>query len=194
MKQQLAIALAALGTLAAGAATAAPKDPSGTWLTEDGRARVRIERCGPAQAQICGYVVWLKVPLTDKGEPRVDFKNPDARKRTRPSLGLQLALGLKPNKDDKYAGQLYNAEDGKLYDVTLELESPDELSIGGCVFGILCGSQGWTRVKDVAPGQLTAATGAPGGPTPDAEWAVKPVPASTTGEPARRAPAPAARP
>ena len=27
-------------------------DPSGTWLTEDGRARVRIERCGVSLEQI----------------------------------------------------------------------------------------------------------------------------------------------
>ena len=32
--------------LAGPGAAATPIDPSGTWLTEDGRARVRIERCG----------------------------------------------------------------------------------------------------------------------------------------------------
>ena len=29
------------------AEVAAPADPSGTWLVEDGRARIRLERCGP---------------------------------------------------------------------------------------------------------------------------------------------------
>ncbi len=83
------IALAAMS----GIAVAAPNDPSGTWLTEDGRARVRVEKCGTQNNHVCGYVVWLKVPLNDKGQPRIDFKNPDPKKQARPSLGHQLILG-----------------------------------------------------------------------------------------------------
>jgi hypothetical protein len=39
--------LAVVQILIAGSGNAATvADPSGTWLTEDGRARVRVERCG----------------------------------------------------------------------------------------------------------------------------------------------------
>ena len=34
-------------------------DPSGTWLTENGRSRIRIADCGGA---LCGTIVWLKEP------------------------------------------------------------------------------------------------------------------------------------
>lgn len=195
-------ALLAATTLAMlpGAALAAPADPSGTWLTEDGRARIRVEKCGPQEKNVCGYVVWLKVPLNDKGQPRLDFKNPDPKKQARPSLGHQLIMDLKPNADSRFEGKIYNSEEGKYYDVTIWTEQPTELSIRGCMLAILCGSQTWTRVSDVAPGQLTGPTNGPGGPRPDAEWAPKvapaaaAAPAATTGtaKPAAAAPKPAA--
>ena len=171
--------LAALAlTMLPGSVLATPADPSGTWLTEDGRARIRVERCGPQEKNVCGYVVWLKVPLSDKGQPRLDFKNPDPKKQTRPSLGHQLIMGLKPNADSRFEGKIYNSEEGKSYDVTIWSEQPTELSIRGCMLAILCGSQTWTRVSDVAPGQLTGPTNGPGGPRADAEWAPKPSPAA----------------
>ena len=91
------------------ALAAAPNDASGTWLTEDGRARIRTEKCGPQNTNLCGYVVWLKVPLNDKGQPRVDFKNPDPKKQARPSLGLQLIMGLKPQPDGRRNRRLARA-------------------------------------------------------------------------------------
>ncbi|KQP49024.1 MULTISPECIES: DUF2147 domain-containing protein [unclassified Methylobacterium] len=182
-----------------GAALAVPADPSGTWLTKDGRARIRVEKCGPQEKNICGYVVWLKVPLNDKGQPRVDFKNPDPKKQARPSLGHQLIMGLKPNADSRFEGKIYNSEEGKSYDVTIWTEERNELSIRGCMLAILCGSETWMRVNDVLPGQLTGPTNGPGGPRADAEWAPKAGPATasapgvTTGT-AKPAPKPAPKP
>ena len=173
-------ALALLAGVAAGAGLAAQRaeaavsnDPSGVWLTEDGKARIRIEKCGATNTNICGYAVWLKTPLNERGEPRVDFRNPDPKKRTRASLGHQLIMGLKPNADGRYEGKIYNAEDGKFYDVTIWSEQPTELSVRGCLLAILCGSQTWARTTDLAPGQLAGSTNAAGGPRADAEWAPK---------------------
>ena len=198
---RLAGRLAALALAAApGIAFAAPpNDPSGTWLTEDGRARVRVEKCGPTNNNACGYVIWLKTPLNDKGQPRVDFKNPDPKKQARPSLGHQLVMGLRPNADARYEGKIYNSEDGKFYDVTIWSEQPSELSVRGCMLGFLCGSQTWTRVTDVVPGQLTGPTNGPNGPRADAEWAPKVQPTAASGTPgttgtATAAPKPAPAP
>ncbi len=141
-----ALVFAALGV--ASTASAAPKDPSGTWLTEDGRAKIRLDRCGAASANVCGKVVWLKAPTTDEGAPRTDVKNPDPKKRARPVIGLPLIEGLKPD-EDKFSGEIYNIEQGKTYAVSLERESASELNISGCLLKILCGSQTWTRVPDV---------------------------------------------
>lgn len=169
----LAAVVAGTGLAAQRAEAAVSNDPSGVWLTEDGKARIRIERCGATGTNICGYAVWLKTPLNEKGEPRIDFRNPDPKKRARASLGHQLIMGLKPNADGRYEGKIYNAEDGKFYDVTIWSEQPTELSVRGCLLAILCGSQTWARTTDLAPGQLAGPTNAAGGPRADAEWAPK---------------------
>lgn len=162
------VALAATGL--SWAASAAPRDPSGVWLTEDARARVRVEKCGASRENLCGYIVWLK-PNT--AAATTDRKNPDPSKANRPVLGHQLILGLKPNSDDHYEGQIYNADDGKSYDVEIWVASANGLKVKGCLIAFLCKTQDWTKVTDTVPNQLTAATGTTGGPTPDPEWAQK---------------------
>ncbi|MCJ2089401.1 DUF2147 domain-containing protein [Methylobacterium sp. E-005] len=165
------LAILALPALVGAVQAATPADPSGTYLTEDGRARVRLEKCGAANDRLCGYVVWLKVPLNDKGEPRIDFKNPDPKKQARPSLGHQLIMGLKTNADAHYEGKIYNSEDGKSYDVTIWTDAPGELTVRGCLIAFLCKSQTWTKVSDLAPGQLPGPTNGPNGPRSDPEYA-----------------------
>jgi uncharacterized protein (DUF2147 family) len=187
----LTLSTLALSTLGA---AAAPQDPSGTYLTEDGRARIRVERCQAASEQMCGYVVWLKTPLNDQGQPRVDFRNPDTKKRERLSLGHQMFMGLKPNSSDRYEGQVYNSEDGKRYDVTIWPESADVLNVRGCLVAFLCKTQEWKRVNDVAQGQLPGPTGGANGPRPDPEFAGRTGTASATGSTRRPAPTPAAQP
>jgi uncharacterized protein (DUF2147 family) len=169
-----------LGT--AGIAAAAPKDPSGTWLTEDGRARIRVEKCGARQSNLCGYVVWMKTPLTDAGEPRLDRRNPDPNKTSRPLLGHQLMMGLRANGDENYQGLIYNNEDGKSYNVTVWVEDAGVLKVKGCLVAFLCSTQDWTRAGDVLPGQLAGVTGSANGPKPDPEWAPKPVAAGGPGQ------------
>ncbi len=165
---------AALPIMTGGGHAAGKPDPVGVWLIEDARARIRVEKCGASDKDLCGYVVWLKSPLSDDGKPRVDAKNPDSKKRARPSLGHQMMMGLKPVEDDRYEGKVYDSEEGKFVEVSVSMEEADELAIHGCLLKILCGSQTWTRVKDIAPGQLTGPTDGPNGPRADPEWAPRP--------------------
>ena len=195
----LAAGMAALGVLSAAPATAAAPahDPSGTWLTQDGKARIRVEKCGPQEKNLCGYAVWLKTPLNDEGKPRVDFRNPDPKKRASASLGHQLILGLKLNEDAHYEGKIYNAEDGKFYDVTIWSDEPKELTVKGCLIAFMCQSQTWKKVGDTLPGQLTGPTNWPNGPRAYAEWAPKTAPGATANGPAATGttgPDPAAKP
>ena len=165
------VGLAAFSCMRSGPARAASS--TGTWLTEDGRARVRIEACGPRKAQLCGYVVWVSKPLDGSGKAAVDTFHPDPGKRTRPLLGHQMILGLRPNEDGKHQGKIYNGDNGKSYDVTVWSETPSELLVKGCMLAVLCGTKTWKRVTDVAPGQLTGPADAPGGPRSDPEWTAK---------------------
>ncbi|WP_336489041.1 DUF2147 domain-containing protein [Methylobacterium nigriterrae] len=170
MRIVLTSALLLAGLSAAAADTA--RDPSGTWLTEDGRAKIRIDRCGQSQAQVCGKVVWLKVPNTDAGAPRTDLKNPDPKKRSRPVIGLQI-IDAQKDEAGKFSGSIYNAEEGKVYQVSLERESGNELNVSGCLLKILCGSQTWTKVPDV---NQQAANTASEAAVPAPKPAAKPAP------------------
>ena len=94
-------------------------EPFGTWLTEDGRARIRTERCASDNTRLCGYAVWGSKPLDENGKPKTDRFNPDPNKQARLQHGHQMLLGLKPNGDGHYEGKVYNADNGKSYDVTV---------------------------------------------------------------------------
>lgn len=149
-------------------------DPSGTFLTEDGRARVRVERCGSAPERICGYIVWMKETTDAKGQPLLDKLNPNPAMRSRPLLGHQLISGLRPGTEGRFAGEIYNAEDGKTYGITIWRETTDRLKVKGCLLGLFCSTQSWALASSAAPGQLVGVTGDAAGPTPEAEWAARP--------------------
>lgn len=118
-------------------------DPTGDWRVEDGVANIRVAAC---QGSMWGVVAWEKIP---GGR---DKNNPDATKKSRPTLGMPILLDMKKKAGaDQWEGQIYNAKDGKLYESTMTLNNPNQLEIEGCVLGILCGGQTWTRVSGPIP-------------------------------------------
>lgn len=102
-------------------------------------------------------VVWLRIPNWDDGTPRTDAKNPDPKKRSRPMIGLQLMSNLQAG--DGFTGEIYNADSGKVYQVTIERQSAAELNVQGCMMKVLCGSQTWTKVPDVNQQAANSASG-----------------------------------
>jgi uncharacterized protein (DUF2147 family) len=119
-------------------------DAKGTWLTEGGKATVRIAACGDA---LCGTIIALKEPNDpDTGKPKTDKNNADPSQRSRPVIGSLIVLGMKPNGDNKWAGQVYNAEDGKTYTGSITLQNGNSLKLEGCILGgLICKAQAWTR-------------------------------------------------
>ena len=116
---------------------------TGTWLSADGGTKVRVSDCG---GKLCGKVVWLNEPI-DKatGLPKTDKHNADAAKRTRPLIGVQVVQGMKPSGDNKWSGEIYNADDGRIYQASVTLISDNAMRVQGCVLSLLCKSQTWTR-------------------------------------------------
>jgi uncharacterized protein (DUF2147 family) len=139
-----AIALVFLGALCAAPALAA--DPHGTWLTEGGKSRIHIVDCGSA---LCGNIAWLKEPNDpETGKPKTDKNNSDTSKRSRPLIGVTIVISMKPAGADKWSGEVYNAEDGKIYTGNLTMQSANALKLEGCALGgLLCKSQTWSRVN-----------------------------------------------
>jgi len=129
-----------------GSGSAFAAEPNGMWLTQTGTSRIRVADCGGA---LCGTIVWLKEPNDpDTGKPKTDKNNSDAAKRSRPLLGVQIVLGMKPAGAGKWTGQVYNAEDGKTYSGNLTYPGGDSLQLQGCALGgLVCKSQTWTKVN-----------------------------------------------
>lgn len=116
----------------------------GVWVEEDGEAWIEI---APCQEALCGRIVWLKEPVDENGQPLVDRNNPDPALRSRPILGLIIMAGLKPTPGKGYLeGQVYNSENGKIYDVYLTPKG-QTMDVEGCLMKYLCLTQTWTRAK-----------------------------------------------
>jgi uncharacterized protein (DUF2147 family) len=135
--------LAGVAFFLAGAAVAAPgeADPAGTWRVEKGDALVRIVDCG---GQYWGVVAWERSPGTDRN-------NPNPALKSRPTLGMPVLLGMRQDQRDQWSGRIYNAEDGQTYDSHIKLTGANTLRVEGCVLGIMCGGETWTRAGGAAP-------------------------------------------
>jgi uncharacterized protein (DUF2147 family) len=124
------------------AAPAADASVIGDWLVKDGYANIRIDNCG---GKMWGIVVWEKVP-------GLDTENPDPAKRTRPTLGMPVLMGLSPAKEPgKWSGEIYNSNNGKMYSANISLADENTLDLEGCLVWPLCQTQKWTRVKTLPP-------------------------------------------
>lgn len=111
-------------------------DLSGLWKTEEPGASVRIARCGPG---FCGS-------LASVNEGTVDVNNPNPALRNRRLIGLQVFSAGTPIPNGQ-SGGLYNPRDGKTYSGSLTATGPNTLTVSGCVLGVLCRSQTWTRLR-----------------------------------------------
>jgi uncharacterized protein (DUF2147 family) len=128
------------------AAPAFAADAVGTWYTADKESQVKIVNCGGA---LCGTLVWLKQPIDPAtGRPKTDKNNADASKQGRPLLGVPIVLGMKPNGvPNQWSGEVYNASDGRTYSGSFTLTSPNTADLKGCILGMICKSQTWTRAN-----------------------------------------------
>lgn len=103
------------------AAKPAPTGPIGTWLTEKGEGKIRIEECGTA---LCGVDVNAK---------------PGAK---------HILSNMKPTEDNRWSGKIYDPKSGNTYTGRMSMKNPDSLRVEGCAFGgMICGGQTWKRVE-----------------------------------------------
>lgn len=129
----MAVALATAFSAAAFAA-----DPSGTWLSESGKTKVRIAPCGGNAW--CGTILWVKGPEQN------DVNNPDPAKHGKPLVGSLLISDMKPD-GDAYKGALYDYTSGKTYTGKLKVTGA-KLALSGCVLGgLLCKSESWSKAE-----------------------------------------------
>lgn len=108
----------------AGAAQAA--DINGNWARSDGKARVRIAKCG---ADLCATNTWIK-----PGTPSE-------------KAGDVLVMKMKADADGNYSGSAFDPQRDMSYRITLTV-TENKMTSKGCVLGgLLCKGVGWTRIK-----------------------------------------------
>ncbi len=132
-----ALALAML--LAASPAAAQAPAVEGLWLTDDGKAVVRVARCG---ALMCGTIA--RVLARGPGVPTTDVNNPDRARRQRALVGLQILAGFRPAAREWQGGRAYDPQSGNSYNASLRLNPDGSLRVTGCVL-FVCKSKHWTR-------------------------------------------------
>jgi uncharacterized protein (DUF2147 family) len=151
--KKLAIVIA-LCTFAMGASAQTPS-LMGTWLTASGVAKVRIGPCADAASgPICGFIVGLINPKGPDGkgvapEMATDYRNADPALRSRKVIGMPLIWGFKKTSDPNAyeGGQIYNGENGKIYNANISLQPDGTLRLRGYVGSPMLGeTQVWTRV------------------------------------------------
>lgn len=119
-------------------------NPFGLWITDEGKAHIELKPCGE---RLCGVIVWLAEPTDpDTNEPVLDKNNPNLALRAHPIVGLKI-LEMKPDPEHQgWRGKIYNGLDGNTYKASLRPYG-NKVDVEGCIFfGLLCGSQEWTRV------------------------------------------------
>ncbi|MBS1303847.1 DUF2147 domain-containing protein [Loktanella sp. SALINAS62] len=105
----------------------------GTWQTEvdDGAfAHVDVSACGTA---VCGTIVRTY--------------QADGTPYQSENIGRQIVIGMAPNGDGTYAGQVFRPSNGKTYVGKMQVQG-NALRLQGCVAGgLICASQNWVRVQ-----------------------------------------------
>ncbi len=128
-------------------------DILGVWNNQEKDAKIEIFKCGE---KYCGKIASLREPNYPPGStegvpgsPRHDNNNPDAEKRSRPIVGLQIMNNFIFAGDDGWkGGTVYDPKTGNSYRGKMRLVTPNKLALRGFVGIPLFGrSTTWTRVS-----------------------------------------------
>lgn len=124
-----------------------PDDVVGVWINPKGTGKIKIFRTGEFYY---GNLVWIDKPLDEKGNPKLDDKNPDPAKRNRKIQGLLMLTGFTFDASGKYwhNGQIYDPKSGTTYSCKMTMSDKNTLDIRGFVGISLIGrSETWKRVE-----------------------------------------------
>jgi uncharacterized protein (DUF2147 family) len=58
----------------------------------------------------------------------------------------KVLIDMKPS-GSKWVGRIYNPDGNRTYNSTIALKGPNTLRVQGCIYGVLCGGETWTRIS-----------------------------------------------
>ena len=120
------VPIAMLASLAAAPAPAASDATLfGLWARGDGKAKVKVERCGD---NICAVNTWVREGT--KGEKAGDI----------------LVMSVRPDDSGGWSGTAFDRQRDLTYRMTLKVDDK-RMTTEGCVLaGVICKEMGWTRL------------------------------------------------
>jgi uncharacterized protein (DUF2147 family) len=66
--------------------------------------------------------------------------------RRKSKIGTVIMPGATKSADNRWKGDLLNADDGKIYTGVVTMQGPNALNLKGCV-AFICQGETWTKVK-----------------------------------------------
>lgn len=96
----------------------------GTWLRDDGNARVRVAPCG---AMICATNIWIRDPVAQKEK-----------------VGDRLEFTIKQSAA-KWTGEAYDPQRKLNFSATLAA-TRDTMTTKGCMVKFICRTTSWQRL------------------------------------------------
>ena len=122
-------------------------DILGVWLEEKKESKIEVYKKGNS---FFGKIIWLKEPLDEDGNIKLDKKNPNNSMRENPINGLVIMKDLKYKKKGEWSnGEIYDARSGKTYSLEVYMTNQNKLDLRGYLGFTLFGkTTTWTRVKN----------------------------------------------
>ncbi len=133
--------------------SSAPDSILGHWVMPDGSALIEVYKVDVSYSvRIIGLREQL-FTVADVGAPvgqsRLDIHNPDANKRERSLIDLDIAWGLIHENGVWLGGDIYDPGSGNTYSCELTLEPGGFLKVRGYLgFSLLGRSMHWQRASD----------------------------------------------
>jgi len=119
----------------------------GIWLEEEKQSKIEIYK---EDNRFFGKIIWLKEPLDEYGNVKLDKKNPNTSLRKKTINGLVIMKDLKYIKKGEWSkGEIYDARSGKTYSLEVYMKNPNKLDLRGYLGLTLFGkTTNWSRVID----------------------------------------------
>ncbi|MFV0280031.1 MAG: DUF2147 domain-containing protein [Rhodoblastus sp.] len=114
-------------TVVAAAAPAAALDPWGLWVRKESGTVFDFYNCA---GKLCAKIVSV------------------GKAEEKEVIGTVILRNAVKDEEGVWRGDIFNAEDGKIYKGGVTVEKPDELELEGCLVKYLCKTEVWKRVAD----------------------------------------------
>lgn len=126
-------------------ANEAPK-VEGIWTCSKKDCKVEIYKTGNTYE---AKLLWARKELDEKGNPKLDVKNPDAAKRNLPIIGGRTLWNAKYNAVTGYFEDATAYRNGRYFCGKFKLNTDGTLTITGynCSLRFLKFSETWSRIK-----------------------------------------------